>query len=79
MPLLLVDVTVSGPRVLKCLPRCLQKGPRRVEMFADVEVPKIDVSGQMKSQPHTTDLPPNGGLVRELGPLISGKSRLVKH
>ncbi len=37
-------------------------------------------SGQMKSRPHTTDFPPKWWWkVREMGPLISGKSRLVKY
>ena len=27
---------------------------------------------------HESRFPPNGGVVREMGPLISGKSRLVK-
>ncbi len=35
------------------------------------------VSGQIIATSH--DLTPNGGLVREMGPLISGKLRLVKY
>ena len=34
-------------------------------------------SGQIIATSH--DLTPNGGLVREMGPLISGKPRLVKY
>ena len=34
-------------------------------------------SGQIIATSH--DLTPNGGLVREMGPIISGKSRLVKY
>ena len=34
-------------------------------------------SGQIIATSH--DLTPNGGLVREMGPLISGKSRFVKY
>ena len=34
-------------------------------------------SGQIIATSH--DLTPNGGLVREMGPLISVKSRLVKY
>ena len=34
-------------------------------------------SGQIIATSH--DLTPYGGLVREMGPLISGKSRLVKY
>ena len=37
----------------------------------------IHISGQIIVTSH--DLTPNCGLVREMGPLISGKSRLVKY
>ena len=36
-------------------------------------------SGQIIAGPSHDRFPPNGGLVREMGPLISGKSRLVKY
>ena len=38
----------------------------------------IHLPGQISSRPHTTEKSSNGGLVKEMGPLISGKSRLVK-
>ena len=41
--------------------------------------PHEHVSGQISSRPHTTDFPQMVGLVREMGPPISGKSRLVKY
>ena len=36
-------------------------------------------AGQIKSRPHTTKKPPKGRKRREMGPLISGKSRLVTY
>ena len=36
-------------------------------------------SGQISPRPHTTDFPQMVVIVREMGPLISGKSRLVKY
>ena len=38
---------------------------------------EVHESGQILMTSH--HLTPNGGLVREMGPLISGKSRLVKY
>ena len=37
-----------------------------------------DVSGQMKSRPHTTDFHPKGSVLEGKFPAISRKSRLVK-
>ena len=39
---------------------------------------RLIVSGQIIATSHDR-FPPNGGLVREMGPLISGKSGLVKY
>ena len=47
-----------------------------------LRIPEIvQLSGQISSRPHTTDFPPNSGLVREImgNRLISGKSMLVKY
>ena len=38
----------------------------------------VNDSGQIIATSHDR-FPSNGGLVREMGPLISGKSRLVKY